>query len=119
MTETTTETTETPTETPETAPEAAEATEAAAPEVPGMIGKLTPEEQTALLQIRQQSQQLLAKVGEHEVLKMRVLAKLDELDAQGQEHINAISKRLGLEDGQTWVALQDGTIRMVNSQPGG
>jgi hypothetical protein len=86
----------------------------AAAQVPGVLGKLTPEEQQALLLIRQESQQLLAKVGEHEVLKGRLLAKLDELDEKGQGHINAISKRFNLEDGQQWVALQDGTVRLVN-----
>jgi hypothetical protein len=120
-TEQNTPTTET---TPETAapaaaaPEAPEATEAQA-EIPGVLGKLTPEEQQALMTIKQQSQQLLAKVGEHEVLKMRVLAKLDELDEQGQGHINAISKRFGLEGGQQWVALQDGTVRVVNPPQAG
>lgn len=83
-------------------------------QIPGMLGKLTPEEQSALIGIRQESQQLLAKVGEHEVLKMRILAKLDELDEKGQGIINSVSKRFGLEDGQQWVALQDGTVRLVN-----
>lgn len=109
--------------TTETAPAAEAPTEAAAetsPEaeaqaqIPGVLGKLTPEEQQALMSIRQESQQLLAKVGEHEVLKMRILAKLDELDEKGQGHINAISQRFGLQDGQQWVALQDGTVRLVN-----
>lgn len=80
---------------------------------PSVIGKLTPEEQTAMLRIRQESQQLLAKVGEHEVLKMRIMAKLEELDEQGQGYINGISKRLGVDDGRQWVALQDGTVRLV------
>jgi len=106
-------------ETPETSdtPPAPEA-EAQA-QIPGEIGKLTPEEQQALMGIRQESQQLLAKVGEHEVLKMRILAKLDELDERGQSYINAVSKRLGLEEGEQWVALQNGTIRLVKPRDGG
>lgn len=89
------------------------------PEVPGSIGKLTPEEQQALVKIRQETQQLLAKIGEHEVLKMRLLARVDDLDQQGQEHINTISQRIGITDGQQWVALQDGTIRLVNPPASG
>lgn len=117
-TETTTENPTTDAPPPEApAPTSAEA--AATPEVPGSIGKLTPEEQQALLQIRQESQQLLAKIGEHEVLKMRLLARIDELDGKGQDHINTISQRLGLGDGQQWVALQDGTIRLVNPPASG
>jgi len=100
------------------APEAPTAAEAQA-QIPGVLGKLTPEEQQALMAIKQQSQQLLAKVGEHEILKMRVLAKLDELDEQGQGHINAISKRFNLDSGQQWVALQDGTVRLVNPPQAG
>ena len=100
------------------APETPTAAEAQA-QIPGVLGKLTPEEQQALMAIKQQSQQLLAKVGEHEILKMRVLAKLDELDEQGQGHINAISKRFNLDSGQQWVALQDGTVRLVNPPQAG
>jgi hypothetical protein len=118
------ETTENTTETtPETAPPAPEGTtaEASAPtpeEDPNALGKLTPEEQAALMLIRQQSQQLLAKVGEHEVLKQRLLVQLDQLDEQGQAHIAGISKRIGVEDGRKWVALQDGTIRLINDSGG-
>lgn len=125
------ENTENTTDTPSTdvAPEAPEPTNAKAeapadasaeaaaetPEDDGALGKLTPEEQAAMLGIRQQSQQLLAKIGEHELLKQRLLNRLNELDTQGQEYINAVSQRLGIQDGQQWVALQDGTIRLVNS----
>jgi len=112
--------------TPDSAPEAppttdaqVETTEAVAaveaPEDPNHLGKLSPEEQQALLGIRQQSQQLLAKIGEHELLKSRLLARVEELDAQGQTTINGISKRLGVTEGQQWVALQDGTVRVVNN----
>jgi hypothetical protein len=102
----------------EAAPEAPAPTDAQA-EDPNTIGKLTPEEQAALMVIRQESQQLLAKIGEHEVLKMRLLARVDDLDQKGQEHINTISRRLGIEDGQQWVALQDGTIRLVKQNTPG
>jgi len=109
------ETNETTNETPtEATPETPSVPEEP-PQDPSNLGKLTPEEQSALLNIRQQSQQLLAKIGEHELLKARLLSRLEDLDAQGQEHINGISKRLGIEEGQQWVALQDGTIRLVNS----
>jgi len=112
--ETTENTTDTPTpDAPQASPPAD--VQAETPEVPGSIGKLTPEEQQALVRIRQESQQLLAKIGEHEVLKMRLLARVDELDEQGQQHINTISKRIGITDGQQWVALQDGSIRLVNA----
>lgn len=130
-----TENTTDSTSTDEAAPEApapttaeaestSEASETAEPETPaapaddGTLGKLTPEEQSAMLGIRQQSQQLLAKIGEYELLKQRLLNRLNELDEQGQQYINAVSQRLGIKDGQQWVALQDGTIRLVNNSGG-
>jgi hypothetical protein len=92
-------------------------TETVTQNVPGLLGRLTPEEAQSLMSIRQESQQLLQKVGEHEVLKARVMLRIDALDAKGQEIINSISQRVGVPDGQQWVALQDGTIRLVNNAP--
>lgn len=103
------------TETPTPTPHAEEAPVSD----PHDLGRLTPEEHQRLLQIRQESQQLLAKVGEHEFLKGRLIARVEELDASGQEIINAVSARLGLKEGQTWVGLQDGRIRLVDQSQNG
>jgi len=105
-------TTETPqTDAPETeAPE----TKAETPEDPSIIGRLTPEEQNAMMRIRAESQQLLSKVGEHELLKLRIMARVEELDEQGQKIIADITKRLGLPEGSPWHGMQDGSIRLVN-----
>jgi len=102
--ETTTETTETPTTTE-------------APKDPTDLGKMTPEEQTAILKLKQESQGYLAKIGEFEVMKARLLNKLESLDAEGQAILGAISQRLGLKAGEQWAAQQDGTIRLI--QQGG
>lgn len=83
-------------------------------EDPSVIGHLTPEEQAALMKIRAESQQLLAKCGEYELLKLRVMARVEELDEQGQGLIAGVTKRLGLPPGSTWQGMQDGTIRLVN-----
>jgi hypothetical protein len=83
------------------------------------LGRLTPEEHQMLMRIRGESQQLLAKVGEHELLKSRILNRVEELDAQGQQIINAVSQRLGLQEGQSWVGLQDGRIRLVDQNQNG
>jgi hypothetical protein len=104
--------------TPETAPETAPETTEEPKADPSVIGRLSPEEQAAMMKIRSESQQLLAKVGEHELLKLRIMQRIEELDEQGQGIINSISQRLGLEDGQQWVGLQDGTIRLVNKPDG-
>jgi hypothetical protein len=88
-----------------------------APSDPSILGRLTPEEQGAMTRIRAESQQLLAKCGEHELLKLRIVARVEELDDEGQKIIAGITKRLGLPDGVQWHGLQDGTIRLVN-RPG-
>jgi len=113
--ETPTETTETPTPAPEV-PQEAVSEEAA--KDPNDLGKMTPEEQGAILQIKQDSQQYLAKLGEFDVMKARLLKKLEAMDAEGQAIMGAISQRLGLKEGEQWAAHQDGTIRLIQ-QPGG
>jgi len=113
--ETTTETTDTPTPEPEVQ-EAAASEEA---KDPNDLGKMTPEEQGAILKIKQESQQYLAKLGEFDVMKARLLKKLEEMDAEGQAIMGAISQRLGLKEGEQWVAHQDGTIRRVPAPGGG
>jgi hypothetical protein len=35
------------------------------------------------------------------------------MEQEGQDIMGAISKRLGLDSGQQWVAMLDGTIRLV------
>lgn len=111
-------------ETPQTearAPEAP-APEAPAPEPPAdpsVIGRLTPEEQQGMMRIRAESQQILAKIGEYDLLKSRLLARVEELDSQGQAMIAGVTKRLGLPEGSNWVGTQDGTIRLVNRDQSG
>lgn len=104
--DTTTETTPDTKAAPATAPEQAA-------KDPLDLGKLTPEEQGSLMKIKQESAQYLAKIGEFEVMKARLLGKLDQMDKEGQTIMDSISKRLGLDAGQQWVAMQDGSIRLV------
>lgn len=105
--EPTTETPETPT--PETE----------AQKDPTDLGKMTPEEQGAILKIKQDSQQYLAKLGEFDVMKARILKKLESMDQEGQAIMGAISQRLGLKEGEQWAATQDGTIRLITPGGGG
>jgi hypothetical protein len=116
-----TSTNETTTETTTEAPPAAESTEAAAdtteaaPEKkdPSIIGKLSTEEQQLLMSMRQQSQKLFARIGEMDYQKSQLIAQIQQIERASQEAVNAISKRLGVEDGQQWVAMANGEIRLV------
>lgn len=109
MTSTTDTSTDTPVETQDTS-----ASQTAA-EDSSQIGSLTPEEQAAMTTIRTESQQLLAKVGELEFRKQRILQRVEELDSNGQQIIQGITKRLGLEEGQTWFATTDGVIKLTSA----
>jgi hypothetical protein len=119
MSETQMETETTTTEivpTAEPIPTAEEAAPAAAPKT-DVIGRLTPEEHQNLMSVREESQKLLQKLGEYEVLKARVLHRVEELDGVGQGYIDAISQRLNIAPGQQWIAVADGTVRVVNPAP--
>jgi hypothetical protein len=83
------------------------------------IGKLTPEEQQKLMSLKHDTTQYLNKLGEFEVMKARILNKLDLMEGEGQAVMSAISKRLGLEPGQQWVAMLDGSIQLVSSSSEG
>lgn len=92
-----------------------------------VIGQLDAEEHQSLLRIRAEEQQLLLKIGQHQIEKERLLRRhnqideetaaclklIEDLEAKGQAFINQISTRLGLKDGQVWAARQDGSIRLV------
>lgn len=84
-------------------------------ENPDIIGKLSDEEHGALTQMRQHSQEVLIKIGQIRVQEMRLLARLDQMDASVQEIMNKISSRLEVPEGQQWIALQDGSIRLIKS----
>jgi len=84
-------------------------------ENPDIIGKLSDEERDSLTQMRQHSQEVLIKIGQIRVQEMRLLARLDQMDAGAQEIMNKISSRLEVPEGQQWIALQDGSIRLVKS----
>ena len=86
-------------------------------EDPNILGKLSDEEQQALMALRQQSGDVLTKIGQLEVQKQRLLTRLDSMDEDAQKVMNQISERLGLKEGQQWVALADGSVRLV-PQPG-
>lgn len=78
------------------------------------LGTLTEEERSSLVRMRQEAQQLLTKVGEQEVIKAQLLAKLDAIERSAESQLKVISARLGLEEGQAWYAQADGTVRLQN-----
>lgn len=103
------------TDTADSAAPTASPEDAATPSVPGSAGRLTPEEHQKCMSIRDESRMLMQKIGELEIQKARIMQRVDVLDAEGQEVLASIARRVGITD-QQWVALADGTIRIVNPQ---
>jgi hypothetical protein len=81
-----------------------------------VIGQLTDEEKSKLGELKNQSAAMVQKVGEHEVLKLRLVGRIEDLESQGQELLASISRRLDLEPGTQWVATPDGGVVLVNNQ---
>lgn len=96
--------------------ETVESPEVPVPSIPGLIGRLTPEEETRLRALREETAKLLQKIGEHEVLKARLLARVAELEQEGQGHVNSISRRLNVPEGQQWVCRNDGMVLLISPQ---
>lgn len=80
---------------------------------PNILGKLTDEERATITAMRQQSQEVLIKIGQIRVQEMRLLSRLDQMDAGAQDILDSVTKRLDLKEGERWEATQDGTIRRV------
>lgn len=74
------------------------------------IGKLTPEELQKLTAFKHDTAQYLQKLGEFEVMKARILVRLDQMEQEGQAVMAEVAKRLNLSPGQQWQATLDGTI---------
>lgn len=114
-------TTENTTDTPETeAPTGANgadaAPEAPAPEAPVdelLVGDLLPQEMLAIQQVKGRINQHLMEIGHFEVQKAMTLAKLDNLEQQGQQVIKDARLRLGISEDVTLQITPDGKIRRV------
>lgn len=114
----------------EAAPEAPEAPEAPAEEPqaakskpngkvtdPLLLGELLPQEVMAMQQVRGRVNQHLMEIGHFEVQKAMLLAKLEQLEVQGQGIIKQARLRLGIEDDVTIQVTPDGKIRRYPQMP--
>lgn len=82
---------------------------------PDVIGQLTTEEQQTLQSMKIQSQEVLVKIGQIEVQKQRLMSRLDQMDEGASQIMSQISSRLEVPEGKNWIALQDGSIRLVDA----
>ncbi len=96
-----------------------------APEIAGetsqdqnIIGTMTPEESSALANIRQKLQNMTMEVGKLEVHKSRLLGSMAELEMQAQGVLDAMTTRLGFPaEPVPYQILPDGRVRLVPQNP--
>jgi len=84
---------------------------------PFQVGELLPQEVMQLQQVRGRINQHLMEIGHHEVQKAMLLAKLEQLEQQGQTVIRQARLRLGIDDGETIQVTPDGKIRRMPQHP--
>lgn len=77
------------------------------------VGKLTEREHQELLKIKGAISEKLRKIGEFQVLQNRLSNEIVDLEKSGQQIMTSITERLGLSSNNEWVALHDGTIRVL------
>tara|TARA_Y100000310_G_scaffold164863_1_gene164603 strand:+ start:527 stop:967 length:441 start_codon:yes stop_codon:yes gene_type:complete len=78
-----------------------------------LIGELLPQEMLAIQQVKGRINQHLMEIGHMEVQKAMTLAKLDNLESQGQQVIKDARIRLGIDEGVTLQVTPDGKVRRV------
>lgn len=106
-----------------------------------VLGKLTEEEQSVIVNARQKGQQNMLRLGEivFQTSRMRqqqvaleqqiaglrdkeakaiqeqltLCEDLESIEREGRTIIDQVTRRLGLEPGIQWVAMQDGTIQRM------
>lgn len=93
-----------------------EAPEVAAPppEDPNVLGVLEPNEMGVLVALQQQARAIVQHIGELEVEKARALKQMESLEAQNNQHLQGISKRLNIPNDCRWQVTQDGKVRKVS-----
>jgi hypothetical protein len=94
---------------PETVDEALGDTE----EAPGYVGTLTDDEQKLLASLRQTSNQIVQKIGQHEVMKAQLLGQIGEVEARANQVITEATARFGHTEPGQWNVAPDGKVYKV------
>jgi len=87
------------------------------PEDPDVLGVMEPAELGMLTAIQQQGRAIVQRIGEAEVEKARLLGQLSNLEAQNQQHLQNVAKRLGIPQGTQWQVTNDGKVRGMTQAP--
>ena len=81
------------------------------PEGMSEVGELTISDMRAIEQLRTAADQVVREIGHLEVRKSQLLARLAQVEAQGQEVLAGAARRLNIPDGETWHLAPDGKVQ--------
>lgn len=77
-----------------------------------VVGELTEEEQTVLVNFQQKANQLLYRLGEMEVRKHGLLQEISVVEQNAAAHLRQIGARFGLAENQLFRVL-NGKVTLV------
>ena len=86
-----------------------ETVEEALNEPPGYVGALEVDENRLLMSLRQTSSQIVQEIGQHEVIKARLLGNLQEIEQKASALVANAAQRFGVE-GHTWTVTPEGKM---------
>lgn len=84
-------------------------------ERPGYVGTLEENENRLLQSLRQSSSQIVQEIGQHEVLKARLLGNLQEVEQKASALVAHAAQRFGVE-GHTWTVTPEGEMFLPQGQ---
>lgn len=77
-----------------------------------VLGELSAEEMAQLNALRQAAHDYVFQIGQLEVRKRQLLDLLGNTESRAQAILDQAAKRLGIPDGQAWVADSSGKVRL-------
>ena len=84
-------------------------------EPPGYVGTLDENENGLLMSLRQTSSQIVQEIGQHEVIKARLLGNLQEVEQRATALVGNAAQRFGVE-GSTWTVTPEGKMLRPQGQ---
>lgn len=81
-------------------------------------GELAPPEMAQLQQLQAQANSCYNQIGQLEVRKAAILGRIGAIEAQGQQVMDGIAERCGIEKGTPWRITPDNKVQMIQNASG-
>lgn len=72
--------------------------------------KLTPEETARILQLHRQAREVTHAIGQTEIHKAKLIARMADLEEEVHQVMEAASSRMGIPKGTSWSITPDGSV---------